>query len=310
MVDRVHRQEPFRTHVAMKGYTVPTYRPHPKQAGIAWDVPGVEVLSPHVLRGRHAVVTGAGTGIGQGISVRLAELGAHVVGIGRKELPLQETEKLAASTAGSFRWISADVRDCEQIRDVIASVGSDHGIDVLVNNAGGQFYSPADDISDNGFRSVVDLNLNAVFTVISAAKSFLSRRGGSIVNISLSGLERGSVGLAHSLAARAGVLAMTKTIALEWAHLGIRANCLAPGVVISDSLPQGIAASLKETIVPESVPAGRPTPIEDVAEFVAYLATPAARMITGQLLQIDGAAHLGRGLHMVESWPPPSPPAS
>ena len=281
-----------------------TYRPHPRQMGRAWECTDVKVLQPSLLTGTHAVVTGAGSGIGQGICVRLAELGATVTGIGRTDSALQRTAELAASTQGSFRWFSADVRDCAQIRSVIAESSAELGMDLLVNNAGGQFYAAAEQISDNGFRSVVDLNLNAVFTVISEAKPFLARRGGSIVNISLSGVERGSVGLAHSLAARAGVLAMTKTLALEWAHLGIRANCVAPGVVISDSLPDEIAASLRDDVVPESVPAGRPTPTADVAELVAFIATPAGRMITGQLLQIDGAAHLGRGLHMVGEWPP------
>lgn len=287
-----------------------TDRPHPKQAGAAWDSPDVRTLSGNSLSGSHAVVTGAGSGIGQAIAIRLAELGATVTGIGRNENSLRDTEQRAEGTSGSFRWFQADVRDCTLIRSVISEAAAETGIDVLVNNAGGQFYAATDDISDNGFRSVVDLNLNSVFTVISEAKKFLSLRGGSIVNISLSGVDRGSVGLAHSLAARAGVLAMTKSIALEWAHLGIRANCVAPGVVISELLPEAIATSLREEVVPRSVPAGRATPVADVAELVAYLATPAARMITGQLLQIDGAAHLGRGLHMVEDWPPPQAPNS
>lgn len=281
-----------------------TYRPYPRQSGRAWEVADVKVLQPLLLAGTHAVVTGAGSGIGQQVCVRLAELGATVTGIGRTDSALQQTAELVTSTQGTFQWFSVDVRDCAQVRSVISEAAAELGIDLLVNNAGGQFYAAADQISDNGFRTVVDLNLNAVFTVISEAKQFLARRGGSIVNISLSGVERGSVGLAHSLAARAGVLAMTKTLALEWAHLGIRVNCVAPGVVISDSLPDEIASSLRDHVIPESVPAGRPTPTADVAELIAFIATPAGRMITGQLLQIDGAAHLGRGLHMVYEWPP------
>lgn len=279
---------------------MPGYRPYPQQAGRDWDVPDPKVLAPMQLAGRHAIVTGAGSGIGQGICVRLVELGAMVTGIGRTESALEETADLAARGPGRFRWFTADVRDCARVRSVIAESSAGVGIDLLVNNAGGQFYAAAEQISDNGFRSVVDLNLSAVFTVISEARQFLAERGGTIVSISLSGVERGSMGLAHSLAARAGVLAMTKTIALEWAHLGIRANCIAPGVVISDSLPESVASSLRDRVVPESVPAGRPTPVADVAELVAFIATPAGRMITGQLLQIDGAAHLGRGLHMLD----------
>lgn len=280
------------------------YRPHPRQRGDAWDA-APTVLENSVLRGAHAVVTGAGTGIGRAVSVRLGALGAHVTGIGRTSESLVETQSLVESAGrGSFSGISADVRDSAGLRDAIDQAADGVGIDLLVNNAGGQFYAAADDISDNGFRSVVDLNLNAVFTAISAAKPHMASRGGSIINISLSGVERGSVGLAHSLSARAGVVAMTKTLALEWAHLGIRVNCVAPGVVITEALPENVSASLQESVVPESVPAGRATPTEDIAEFIAFLATPAARMITGQLLQIDGAAHLGRGLHMLPDWPP------
>lgn len=280
------------------------HRPHPQQSGDAWDA-DPKVLRDGALEGLHALVTGAGTGIGRAVSVRLADLGASVTGIGRTPESLKETQSLAASSSrGSFRWICADVRDSVGLRAAIDEAADGTGIDLLVNNAGGQFYAAADDISDNGFRSVVDLNLSAVFTATSAAKPHMAARGGSIVNISLSGVERGSVGLTHSLAARAGVVAMTKTLALEWAHLGIRVNCVAPGVVITEALPENVSVSLRESVVPESVPAGRATPTDDVAEFVAFLTTPAARMITGQLLQIDGGAHLGRGLHMLPNWPP------
>lgn len=280
------------------------YRPHPRQRGDAWNADPT-VLETGVLQGVRAVVTGAGTGIGRAVSVRLGDLGAHVTGIGRTSESLVETQSLIESSGhGTFDWIAADVRDSAGLRAAMDEAANGAGIDLLVNNAGGQFYAAADDISDNGFRSVVDLNLSAVFTAISAAKPHMASRGGSIINISLSGVERGSVGLAHSLSARAGVVAMTKTLALEWAHLGIRVNCVAPGVVITEALPEDVTTSLQESVVPESVPAGRATPTQDVAEFVAFLATPAARMITGQLLQIDGGAHLGRGLHMLPDWPP------
>ncbi|MGV0833973.1 SDR family NAD(P)-dependent oxidoreductase [Mycolicibacterium thermoresistibile] len=280
------------------------YRPHPPQRGSSWEVADVRTLRTDALAGSHALVTGAGSGIGRGICVRLAELGATVTGVGRTPETLRGTQELIEEFGGEFRWYRGDVRETEHIRQIVSEASAELGLDVLVNNAGGQFYAATDDVTDRGFRSVVDLNLNAVFTVISAAKEYLAKRGGSIVNISLSGVERGSVGLVHSLAARSGVLAMTRTLALEWAHLGIRANCVAPGVVLSDELPEAITTALRENVVPDAVPAGRPTPISDVAELVGYLATPAARMITGQLLQIDGAAHLGRGLHMVDDWPP------
>jgi citronellol/citronellal dehydrogenase len=278
-------------------------RPHPPQAGAAWAASDVAVLSPGCLSAYRAVVTGAGSGLGRVITARLVGLGASVVGLGRRECKLAETGRFVADLAGEYSWTAVDLRDADAARTAIKAAGTE-GLDLLVNNAGGQFYAAAADISDQGFRAVVDLNLNAVFTVISAAQPSLAVRGGSIVSISLSGIDRGGVGLGHSLAARAGVLALTRTIALEWAHLGIRANCVGPGVVLTDELPPTVAADLSDRVVPMGVPAGRPTPAEDVAELVAFLATPAARMISGQLLQVDGAAHLGRGLHMLDDWPP------
>lgn len=277
-------------------------RTHAPQQARQWESTDVRVLAPDTLTGMKAIVTGAGTGIGRGTAQRLVSLGAHVVGLGRREDRLESTAASVDGEIGRFDWTAVDLRDSTAAREVVAAHTAD-GLDLLVNNAGGQFYAPLTGITDNGFRAVVDLNLNAVFTVISAAREGLSLRGGSIVSISLSGVDRGGAGLGHSLAARAGVLALTRTIALEWARFGIRANCLGPGAVLTEELPDEAARELRERLVPEAVPAGRATPVEDIAEMIAFLASPAGRMISGQMLQIDGAAHLGAGLHMLPDWP-------
>lgn len=257
-----------------------------------------QVMRPGVLIGRSALVTGAGSGIGRGIALRLLALGMDVFGIGRREAPLAETAAMAERLPGDFGYACANIRDTAAIEALIAEVGERQGIDLLVNNAGGQFFAPATEISRKGWDAVIDTNLNAVFVITKAAYPYLKRRQGAVVNISLSGVERGSMGIAHSIAARAGVLGLTRTLALEWAADDIALNCIGPGAVITEGLAGEAAQAMLDRLI-AATPMGRATSVDDVAELVAFLATPAGHLMTGQLLQIDGAAHLGSGLHML-----------
>jgi len=259
-----------------------------------------QVIRPGVLVGRSALVTGAGSGIGRGIALRLLALGMDVFGVGRREDPLAETAGMAEKLTGDFSYACANIRDTAAIEALIAEVGERQGIDLLVNNAGGQFFAPAAQISRKGWDAVIDTNLNAVFVVTKAAYPFLKARQGTVVNISLSGVDRGSMGIAHSIAARAGVLGLTRTLALEWAADDIALNCIGPGAVITPGLAGEAAQAMLDRLV-AATPMGRATSIEEVAELVAFLATPAGHLMTGQLLQIDGAAHLGSGLHMMDA---------
>lgn len=258
------------------------------------------VLRENLFSGQSALVTGAGSGIGRAIALRLAELGMSVFGTGRRVEMLEETARLAADATGRFSYRPCNVRDVEAVETLVREVGESQGIDLLVNNAGGQFFAPATSISRKGWDAVIDLNLNAVFTVTKAAYPFLKERRGSVASISLSGVDRGSMGLAHSIAARAGVLGLTRSLALEWAKDGIRLNCIAPGTVVTEGLAGEAARPMLERLI-AATPMGIATSVEEVAELVAFLAGPAGRLMTGQLIQIDGAAHLGPGLHMIDA---------
>jgi len=259
----------------------------------------VQVLRDQVHAGRSGFITGAGSGIGRGIALRLMALGMDVFGTGRRAEALAQTGELARGLPGRFTFQPCNVRETEAIEALVQEVGERQGIDLLVNNAGGQFFAPATGISRKGWDAVLDVNLSAVFVVTKAAYPFLKARGGAVVSLSLSGVDRGSMGIAHSIAARAGVLGLMRTLALEWARDGIRLNCIGPGAVITEGLAGEAAQALLDRLI-AATPMGRATTVEEVAELVAFLASPAGRLMTGQLIQIDGAAHLGSGLHMVQ----------
>ena len=240
-----------------------------------------------------ALITGCSSGIGQALANVCLDEGYQVWATARDP---QTLEGLVARGAMAMKL---DVNDSQQVFACAERLRAEAGrLDLLVNNAGGQFFAPATGISRKGWDAVIDVNLSAIFVVTKAAYPFLKARKGSVVNISLSGVDRGSMGIAHSIAARAGVLGLMRTLALEWARDDIALNCIGPGAVLTEGLAGEAAKAMLDRLV-DATPMGRATSVEEVAELVAFLATPAAHLMTGQLIQIDGAAHLGSGLHML-----------
>jgi len=252
----------------------------------------VTVVAPGALAGRTALVTGAGSGIGRVVSLRLVALGADVVGVGRRAERLDGTAALVPPDGlGSFTPRALDVRDREAARALVDEVGRERGLDLLVNNAGGQFVAPAAQISPRGFAAVLDLNLTAVVALTEAARPWLAARNGRVVALSLSSPERGIAGLAHSATARAGVAALYRRWAAEWRADGIALFCLAPGTVLTAGVGEELPGSTLDDVL-AATPLGRDTGPDEVAEWVAALGAGLADGLSGSLLELDGGSGL------------------
>lgn len=259
--------------------------------------------------GQTVVVSGGGTGIGRATARELAALGAHVVICSRALEHLEPTREEIAQAGGKVTALQCNIRDPEAVEAffaaVVERVGPPHA---LVNNAGGQFMSPAEAISPKGWHAVVETNLTGTFQMARAALAHgMSEHGGAIVNI-VAEVWRGFPGMAHSGAARAGVINLTQTLALEWAAYGVRVNAVAPGIINSSGLrtyPEAVQARLAS--IARDVPAQRMGTESEVAAAVIYLLSPAAAFISGTTLKMDGAGSLYRLQGYVipehEPWP-------
>ncbi|WP_458316613.1 SDR family oxidoreductase [Mycolicibacterium brisbanense] len=250
--------------------------------------------------GRVALVTGGGSGIGQAIAVRWAAAGGTVAVLGRRKEALEETVRLAETHGVSAEAVVCDVRDHVAVADAVDDVVARHGrIDALVNNAAGNFVVPSEDLSPNGWKAVTDIVLNGTFYCTHAAgRHMLAQGGGSILNVIASYAWHGHPGTVHSAAAKGGVVAMTRTLAVEWGARNVRVNCIAPGPTET----QGAGAALWPTAqaradVLASVPAGRFASPEEIAESAAFLLSDRAAFVTGDVLVADGAQWLGKAIY-------------
>jgi citronellol/citronellal dehydrogenase len=250
------------------------------------------VFAPGILRDQVAIITGGGSGIGLATAHEMVRLGARVAICGRTAAKLEAAADQLRQAGGTVLARPCDIREPAQVEGFVTAVMGELGrIDLVVNNAGGQFPSPAQHISPNGFLAVVKNNLVGTFHVCRevANQAMIPARRGRIINV-IANIYRGFPGMVHTGAARAGVENMTMTLAVEWAQFGILVNAVAPGIILSSGTaqypPQLLERGIRET------PLKRAGTCEEVAAAIVFLASPAAQFITGTTLRLDGGQAL------------------
>lgn len=242
---------------------------------------------------KRGVITGGATGIGFAIARELSRLGAHVILASRKE---ENLKKAAAEIGGEYHVL--DVREPDAVEAMAAKIGA---IDFLVNNAAGNFIVRSDQLTPNGWNAVIGIVLNGTFYCSSAIgkRMIESGRGGTILNVIANYAWTGAPGVVHSASAKAGVLAMTRTLAVEWARHKIRVNAIAPGPVHTAGASERLFPDEKiEEGIKRTIPLRRFATLDEIANAAAYLLSDYAAYVTGEALVIDG----GQWLSGADYW--------
>ncbi len=254
---------------------------------------GASALPPNTYAGQTVFVTGAGTGLGRAIATEFARLGASIVIASRKPEHLSDGRQAIEEVGGKVLTVATDIRDPEQIAQAFDAAEQEFGLPgVLVNNAAANFPVPAEDMSPNAWRTVVDITLNGTFF---CAREFGRRHlaadsAGSIINVGASYAWTGGPGFAHSAAAKAGVKNMTETLAVEWGPYGISVNGLVPGLFPHEDMTADIKGNLSRTNDKDVCqPAMRVGRLRELGWAATFLASPYARFISGHTLVVDGA---------------------
>ena len=245
-----------------------------------------------LLKDDVALVTGGGTGIGKATSIALTACGARVVIASRRREHLEQgAADIAAATGVVPATMQCDIRRPEEVARLVDFIVERHGrIDVLVNNAGGQFAQLAERFSINGWKAVIDTNLNGTwFVTQEVGRRMIAGGGGRIVNV-IANHYRGLPGGAHTSAARAAVANLTRTLAVEWGHRGIRINAVAPGPIEASGFVERYDPAVVERA--RQLPLGRLGSVDEVAAAVLFLASPASSWTTGTTLDVTGGQHL------------------
>jgi peroxisomal 2,4-dienoyl-CoA reductase len=251
------------------------------------------VFAADLLKGRVALITGGGTGICRGIALALAAHGCDVAIASRKPEHLETT--VGELCARSVRAIAtpADVRDPAAVDAAVSACVAALGhLDILINGAAGNFICLAENLSPNGFGTVVDIDLKGTFNVSRAALPHLKARGGSIVNISATLPYLGTVGQSHAAAAKAGVDSLTRTLACEWGPFGIRVNGIAPGPTEGTEGVRRLTTDRSRESALRQCPLGRLATIDDMANAALFLCSDAASFVNGVTLVVDGGLWL------------------
>lgn len=272
-------------------------------------------MSPHpvfrdgLLDGQVGIITGGATGIGLGISSTLAQLGMHVVLASRKPEHLQPAVDALMAAGGKASAVQVDVRDRERVLAMAKEVHEAYGrIDLLVNNAAGNFYEKSENLSEKAWRAVVEIDLFGTFYCTQAVFPYMKAQGGGrVVSTSMTLHYRGWPLMAHATAAKAGVDALTRTLAVEWAEHGVRVNAIAPGPIPTDGVrkaftpPPGAPVpdlfsvdKAMDAFAKASIPLKRWGTPDDIGQMVAYLASPAGDWITGAIFVVDGGEWLAK----------------
>jgi len=253
-------------------------------------------FSPGLLEGRRALITGGGTGICRGIALAFANAGADVAIASRQQEHLDSTVAELRALGVKSVAVAGDVRVPADVEAIVTSCAEAlGGLDILVNGAAGNFIALAEKLSPNGFGAVVDIDLKGTFNVSRAAFAHLQRSGGVVLNISATLQLLGTIGQVHASAAKAGIDAVTRTLAVEWGPHGIRVNGLAPGPVGDTEGVRRLTTAETRRAIDATCPLGRMATIEEVADAALFLCSPASRFITGVTLVVDGGLWLRSG---------------
>ncbi len=256
------------------------------------------MFQPNLLEGQTILITGGGTGLGRAMAERLAGLGAGIGILGRRTEPLEETAGAIREAGGEAAWVSADVRDPAQITAAVDTLEQELGpLTGLINNAAGNFLSPSEDLSANAFDTVQQIVMGGTFhATMEVGRRWIDRgTSGHLLSIVTTYAWMGSAFVLPSACAKAGVLAMTRSLAVEWATYGIRSNAIAPGPFHTEGAFTRLTTPEMLETAKQAVPLGRFGDPAELADLAAFLFSPMAAYMNGECVVIDGGEWLKNG---------------